>query len=55
MPIDAMAEAAVERAIGGAAETSLFRTELVVRASTTDLGERPAEPAGEAGAGEDTP
>jgi len=34
MPIDAMAEAAVERAIGVAAETAVFRTELVVRAST---------------------
>ena len=34
MPVDAMAEAAVQRAIGGAADTPVFETELVVRAST---------------------
>jgi DNA-binding LacI/PurR family transcriptional regulator len=38
MPIDAMAEAAVARAIGETAETSVFRTELVVRASTAPPG-----------------
>jgi DNA-binding LacI/PurR family transcriptional regulator len=42
MPIDAMAEAAVERAIGVTAHTSVFEAELVVRAST-------AGPAGSAG------
>ncbi len=46
MPIDAMAEAAVERAIGGIAATSVFTTELVVRASTTGPGERPEAAAG---------
>jgi DNA-binding LacI/PurR family transcriptional regulator len=45
MPIDAMAQAAVERAIGGAAETTVFKTELVIRASTTGPGEVP-EPSG---------
>jgi hypothetical protein len=43
MPIEAMAEAAVERAIGITAHTSVFEAELVVRAST-------AGPAGSAGA-----
>jgi LacI family transcriptional regulator len=38
MPIDAMAEAAVERAVGAAAETSVFEAELVVRASTARAG-----------------
>jgi DNA-binding LacI/PurR family transcriptional regulator len=38
MPVDAMAEAAVERAVGGTAETPAFEPELVVRASTTRPG-----------------
>ncbi len=57
MPIDAMAEAAVERAIGAVgavAETSMFKTELVVRASTTGPGERPGPSAGVAVSGEAT-
>jgi DNA-binding LacI/PurR family transcriptional regulator len=41
MPIDAMAEAAVERAIGAGAEASVFKTELVVRASTSRPGVGP--------------
>jgi DNA-binding LacI/PurR family transcriptional regulator len=53
MPIDAMAEAAVERAIGAVGETSMFKTELVVRASTTGPGERPGPSAGGAVSGED--
>jgi DNA-binding LacI/PurR family transcriptional regulator len=46
MPIDAMAEAAVKRAIGETAEISLFKTELVVRASTAGPGERPGRSGG---------
>ncbi len=47
MPIDEMAEAAVERAIGVTTETSVFDAELVVRASTTTLGDAPLQEAGE--------
>jgi DNA-binding LacI/PurR family transcriptional regulator len=54
MPIDAMAEAAVELAIGATSETSVFMTELVVRASTTRAGGRP-EGARDATPGEAAP
>jgi DNA-binding LacI/PurR family transcriptional regulator len=44
MPIKAMAEAAVEHAIGGVAETRPFTAELVVRASTTTPDKASAPP-----------
>jgi len=55
MPIDAMAEAAVERAIGASTETSVFATELVVRASTARPGEHSVPPEGDAARREDAP
>jgi DNA-binding LacI/PurR family transcriptional regulator len=42
MPVDAMAEAAVQRAIGETAETPAFVAELVVRESTSRPGGAPA-------------
>jgi DNA-binding LacI/PurR family transcriptional regulator len=55
MPIDAMAEAAVERAVGGSPETTTFETELVVRASTTSIEDRPFVAAGSASPREESP